>query len=84
MWPSNVYFAYEGLKAAGLHADAQRIADKYIRTVDDVFAQTGALWEKYDALEGKVSVTSEYDTPEMLGWTAGVYEYLMEQKRQNA
>ena len=37
------------------------------------FEKTGLLWEKYDALKGSVSVTREYDTPAMMGWTAGVY-----------
>ncbi len=83
MWPSNVYFAYEALVATRLDDDAARIAGKYIGTVDRVFAQTGELWEKYDALEGKVSVTCEYDTPEMLGWTAGVYKYLAEKTKRN-
>jgi neutral trehalase len=31
------------------------------------------LWEKYDTLTGAVSVAKEYESPEMLGWTAGVY-----------
>lgn len=76
MWPSNVYFAYVGLTRIGLTEDADRIAEKYLRTVERCFDQTGALWEKYDAKNGIVSVTKEYETPEMMGWTAGVYRYL--------
>ena len=80
MWPSNVYFAYVGLKRIGLDEDANRIADKYIQTVERCFEQTGALWEKYDAKNGIVSVTREYETPEMMGWTAGVYRFLEENR----
>lgn len=82
MWPSNVYFAYEGLRNIGMTEDADRIAKKYLQTVEHCFAQTGALWEKYDASTGKISVTSEYETPEMMGWTAGVYQYLYHQVRK--
>ena len=78
MWPSNVYFAYIGLKRIGLTEDAKRIAKKYMYTVERCFEQTGSLWEKYDAKEGIVSVTKEYETPEMMGWTAGVYRFLEE------
>lgn len=82
MWPSNVYFAYVGLKQIGLAEDAERIADKYMHTVERCFEQTGTLWEKYDAKNGIVSVTKEYETPEMMGWTAGVYRFLEEQKKE--
>ena len=78
MWPSNVYFAVEGLEASGLAADAERIARKDVAAVTDCFGKTCSLWEKYDASTGGVSVTDEYETPQMLGWTAGVYLYLCE------
>lgn len=78
MWPSNVYFTYIGLQNVGLTEDAERIAKKYMNTVERCFEQTGALWEKYDAKNGIVSVTKEYETPEMMGWTAGVYRFLQE------
>lgn len=78
MWPSNVYFAFTAMEKLGLHEDAFRIARKYIDTVDAVFEKTGSLWEKYDANLGVISVTGEYETPAMLGWTAGVYLYLSE------
>ena len=86
MWPSNVYFAYVGLKQIGLTEDAKRIAEKYLHTVERCFEKTGALWEKYDAKSGIVSVTQEYETPEMMGWTAGVYRFLeddLEGKRED-
>lgn len=76
MWPSNVYFAYLALKNTGSKDEAENLRKKYMTTVETVFEATGELWEKYDALQGEVSVTCEYQTPEMMGWTAGVYEYL--------
>ena len=79
MWPSNVYFAYTALKKLSLDSDAKRIADKYLGTASSLFASTGSLWEKYDAAKGAVSVTSEYETPAMLGWTAGVFLWLLKE-----
>lgn len=76
MWPSNVYFAYVALMNTGLETDAKRIAEKYIHTVESVFQSTGGLWEKYNASDASVAITDEYETPQMMGWTAGVFEYL--------
>ncbi|MCQ2429250.1 MAG: alpha,alpha-trehalase [Clostridia bacterium] len=81
MWPSNVCFACAGLESLGMHEDAARIAGKYLDMADALFEKTGSLWEKYDAAVGAVSVTGEYETPAMMGWTAGVYLVLQEKYR---
>ena len=75
VWPSTTWFAFVGLKAVGLNEDAERIAQKYMHTVNLNFQKTGIIWEKYDGNTGGVGVTTEYETPEMLGWSAGVYRY---------
>lgn len=80
LWPTNAYFAYEGLKSIGLQTEAASVRDKYLALVKKVFEDTGALWEKYDALNGAVSVTSEYETPKMMGWTAGIFRYFEEER----
>ena len=73
---------YMALKNVGLIDDAKRIAQKYVGTIDEDFAKTGRLWEKYDAVRGGMGVSTEYDTPEMMGWTAGVYVYLCEELKR--
>lgn len=75
MWAPFVYFCVEGLEKCGSGA-WKRIAEKYVGTVEDVFMKTGTLWEKYDAQTGLVAYNAEYNTPPMLGWTAGVYLHL--------
>jgi hypothetical protein len=40
------------------------------------------LWEKYDAVRGGMGVSTEYGTPEMMGWTAGVYVYFCEELKR--
>lgn len=78
IWPSNVWFGYEALKNVGLTEDAERVAKKYMQGVNINFEKTGVLWEKYDGRDGSVAITNEYHTPEMLGWSAGVYRYFVE------
>ena len=51
---------------------------KYLALVDRVFQRSGQLWEKYDVCTGDISVSKEYQTPPMMGWTAGVYTAFQE------
>lgn len=81
MWPAATCLVYMGLKSVGLDNDAGRIASKYVSVVKKIFDETGRLWEKYDALTGKIAVTSEYATMPMIGWTAGVYRYFVENEK---
>ena len=81
MWPAATCLAYMGLKNIGLKDEAARIAGKYINVTRTVFEETGRLWEKYNALTGKIAETSEYPTVPMMGWTAGVYRYFAENEK---
>ena len=63
-------------KIEGIYSDAMRLTEKFLRLVDNVFSDTGKLWEKYNVIEGNINVTNEYEMPEMMGWTAGVYRAL--------
>ena len=74
-WACLQYIVIKGLLNYGYDADALRIAEKYCRVVEKNFAATGDLWEKYNTVTGEVSVTKEYDSPQMMGWSAGVYLY---------
>lgn len=77
MWPANTCLAYMGYKRIGLDSEANSIKEKYMKALEDNFESTGSLWEKYDSTNGKISITSEYETPKMMGWTAAVYEYFL-------
>lgn len=76
-WAPVQFGVIMGLQKYGYLKDAKRVADKYCRTVESCFAQTGNLWEKYNALDGSINVNNEYEMPPMLGWTAGVYLYCL-------
>jgi hypothetical protein len=43
--------------------------------VEKNYATTQNIWEKYDTVSGGISVTKEYESPQMMGWSAGVYLY---------
>lgn len=72
-WAPLNYIAVAAAEKLGLKETADRLTNKYLTAMDGIFEKTGKLWEKYNAETGDMSVTSEYGTPEMLGWTAGVY-----------
>ena len=76
MWPPVVYFCVTALKRLNSEK-LEIVAKKYLSTVQNVYQQTGDLWEKYDSVKGCVGLNAEYHTPAMMGWTAGVYIYIL-------
>lgn len=77
-WACLHYIIIKALLKYGYKEDALRIAEKYVETVVRNFETTNNLWEKYNVVTGKVSVTNEYDTPPMMGWSAGIYLYCLD------
>lgn len=77
-WACLHFIIIEGLLLYGYIEDAQRIAEKYCRLVETNYEETGTLWEKYNTLTGKVSITKENGlAATMMGWSAGVYLYAL-------
>lgn len=74
IWPPLQYISYIACKNTGCDDLADEIAARYIHLIDINFEKTGNLWEKYDGNTGAVS-NYEYNSPPMMGWTAGAYEY---------
>ena len=62
------------MKILGFDGLAKKVTKIYINLLDESFAETGNLWEKYNGLTGKVA-NADYNAPKMMGWTAGVYMY---------
>lgn len=75
-WACLHYMVIKGLLNYGYKKDAHRIAKKYAELVEKNYEKTGNLWEKYDVVTGGVSTATEYETPTMMGWSAGVYLYV--------
>lgn len=76
-WAPVQFGVIKGLQRYGFLQAAERVAEKFLLTVEKCFAETGNLWEKYNAADGSINVTNEYEMPPMLGWTAGVYLYCL-------
>lgn len=74
-WPPLQMIAIKSLLRYGYKDDAIRIAKKYLNVVEINFEKYGKLWEKYNGVEGEVSITKEYNTPPMMGWSAATYLY---------
>ena len=77
-----MWIVCSALDKLGLHNDSARIGNKYLSAVEDSFAATGKLWEKYDAVRGGKATVNEYTETEMLGWTAGVYNVIYDEIKQ--
>ncbi|MFW5789346.1 MAG: trehalase family glycosidase [Spirochaetota bacterium] len=71
-WPPVQLMVCRGLGRYGRTDDAMRVARAFLHTATAQFEETGALWEKYDALTGSPGA-AEYEPARMLGWTAGVF-----------
>lgn len=80
VWAPCQLVAIRALEQYGYHGEAKRIAEKYSLLIEKNFERHGKLFEKYNGLSGDIDAVAEYGTPEMLGWTAGVY---MECKKYN-
>lgn len=76
-WAPLHLMTIKGLTDYGFDDEARRIADKYLRMVARHYAETGKLWEKYNAEDGSIQTINEYDMPAFLGWTAGTFNYCM-------
>ena len=74
IWPPLQYIAYIACKNYGYDDLAKKVAETYIKLIDENFAKTGNLWEKYNGLNGTVA-NEDYNAPKMMGWTAGMYMY---------
>lgn len=77
-WAPVQHVVTVGLKNYGYTEDVTRLCKKFTAMLENVFEQTGNLWEKYNAVDGSINVTNEYEMPTMLGWTAGTYLYCLE------
>ena len=73
LWPCIQQMVAGALMRYGYRADAIRLMNKYVSLVESTAERTGQLWEKYHSDTGEVGDHTEYKTPPMMGWTAGVY-----------
>ncbi len=84
-WAPHQVMAIDGLDKYGYKTEAIRVAEKYIKVADKVFAATGEMWEKYNVVEGSDNVEDEAHggMPPMIGWTAAAYLYAQDYLSKN-
>ena len=76
-WAPLHWVAVCGLKNYGYFEEAARMALKWLTLCADLFARTGAMWEKYNVVERNLEVTTDYPNQRGFGWTNGVYSALL-------
>jgi alpha,alpha-trehalase len=77
-WAPLQWIAIEGLRRNGSPALAEVIACRWMVNVQNVYAQTGKLVEKYDVMNiGRQGGGGEYPNQDGFGWTNGVQRKLM-------
>ena len=77
-WAPGAYMAVRGLDEYGYSKDAKRLAEKYVNSICRIYQRTGTLWEKYNVNDIFENADAEYETPPMLGWSAGVFVYFVD------
>ena len=70
-WAPTQLIPIEGLDAYGYSAEGQRIASRFLALLLDQHAKTGHLWEKYNVVEGSITLpNARCGNLWMQGWTA--------------
>ena len=74
-WAPLQWFAVEGLTKYGYHELAEEIQNRFTNRVEQVYAETGRIIEKYDVVgDGGLGGGGEYPLQDGFGWTNGVYQ----------
>ncbi|MFD1035423.1 alpha,alpha-trehalase TreF [Sphingomonas hankookensis] len=76
-WAPLQWIAVAGLDRTGHKALADRIATRFLASVEREYAASGKLVEKYDVEEVKPGGGGEYPLQDGFGWTNGVTRALM-------
>ncbi len=80
-WAPLHWVAIQGLRNYGYHRLADTIRDRWLSTIDRIYAKEGKLVEKYNVLSHAILGTGgEYPLQDGFGWTNGVYAALYDEK----
>ncbi|MFP5306102.1 MAG: trehalase family glycosidase, partial [Gammaproteobacteria bacterium] len=77
-WAPLQWIAVSGLARHGEDVLARTIAQRWLRTVEQSFAATGKLVEKYDVDDPGPGGGGEYPLQDGFGWTNGVTRALLD------
>ena len=78
-WAPLQWICFKGLKNYGFDDLAEKIKNNWCKNVERVYANTGKLMEKYNAMDtSEKAGGGEYPNQDGFGWTNGVYLKLNE------
>jgi alpha,alpha-trehalase len=79
-WAPHQFFAVQGLERYRFSQEARRIAQKFVNTIDKIYAEHGAIYEKIDVIRADKPIEdgSKYKTQEGFLWTNGVYLWFLD------
>lgn len=82
-WPYDNGICFWALSTLGLKEDCIRVGKKYLDLCSNSYLKAGHLWETYNAIVDEVANKKEYPNKEMMGWTAGIYEWIYNYIKEN-
>lgn len=83
-WPYDNGITFWALSTLNLKEDCLRAGKKYLDLCSNSYLRAGHLWETYNAIVDEVANKKEYPNKEMMGWTAGIYEWIYDYFIRNA
>ena len=79
-WAPLHFLIILGLRRYGYEGDAQRIAEKWLKTNLDWFTNHGVFLEKYNVVDPtKPPSKGLYSTPAGFGWSNAIFEWICEE-----
>ncbi len=82
-WPYDNGLCFWALSTLDLKEDCLRTGIKYLNLCSKSYIKSGHLWETYNAIIDEIAQKKEYPNNEMMGWTAGIYEWIYEYVSRN-
>lgn len=76
-WPPLQMILIDGLIKYGYSEQANKATKEWLELVEDIYKNTGELWEKYDVVSGAPGLPGRYPTQTGFAWTNGVYLRLL-------
>ena len=77
-WAPLNWLAISGLMKYGYAAEAERIAEKWLNLVNEVFQTNRVNFEKYDVVHFRRAIPDRYPDQAGFGWTNAVFQRLTE------
>jgi alpha,alpha-trehalase len=73
-WAPLQWIAYKGLQEYGFHELATKVKDRWLKTCEKIYSESGKMMEKYNVMETDAKAGGgKYPNQDGFGWTNAVY-----------